>query len=198
MNKKMYHILWPILLVIMKVFHPYRVYGKQNIPEGGAVLCGNHSTLGDPLYVITAIGVRNKIHILAKEELMEIPLLGGFLRKWGVIGIRRGKADVGAIKEALRLLKSGEKLLLFPEGTRIREGQVGEAHTGAAMFATRTGVPIIPVYITPQKHWFFRRIKIVFGTPYKPEYEGKRATPEDYERIANDIMDRVHALELVE
>lgn len=53
--------------------------------------------------------------------------------------MKRGKADVGAIKEAMRVLKNGEKLLLFPEGTRVKEGETGEAHTGAAMFATRTG-----------------------------------------------------------
>lgn len=190
---KLYAVLYPLVWIYMKLFHPWRVRGRENIPEGGVLLCGNHTTLGDPLYVVCAIGHRPQLRVMAKEELMRIPVLGWLLRHAGIIGVDRGKADVGAIKEGMRALKNGEKLLLFPEGTRVKEGQTVQAHTGAAMFATRTGVPLLPVYISPKKRRF-RKTDVVFGEAYQPSYEGKRATPEDYERIAQELMDRIRLL----
>lgn len=190
---KLYAVLYPIIWIYMKVFHPWRAVGRENIPEGGVLFCGNHTTLGDPLYVVCAIGHRPQLRVMAKEELMRIPVLGFILRHVGVIGVERGKADVGAIKEGMRALKSGEKLLLFPEGTRVKEGETGQAHTGAAMFATRTGVPILPVYISPKKRRF-HRTDVVFGEPYQPSFEGARPRPADYERIAADIMEHIRRL----
>ena len=124
---------------------------------------------------------------------MKIPVLGFLLKNAGIIGIKRGKADVAAIKEAMRVLRNGEKLLLFPEGTRVKEGENAAAHTGAAMFATRTGTMLLPVYISPKKK-LFRKTRVVFGKPYAPVYEGRKAGPEDYQRIADDLMDRIHHL----
>lgn len=190
---KLYAVIYPILWIFMKLFHPWKTTGREHIPEGGALLCGNHTSIGDPVYVVCAIGHRPQVHVLAKEELMKTPVLGFILKKAGIIGVKRGKADVSAIKESMRVLKNGEKLLLFPEGTRVKEGETGEAHTGAAMFATRTGVPIVPIYISPKKRWF-RRTEVRFGEAYRPEYEGRRPTPEDYQRIADDLMARVQAL----
>ncbi len=90
-----------------------------------------------------------------------------------VIWVRRGKSDVGAVKTALKALKGNEKLLIFPEGTRRRR-ENGDAKTGAAMLAIRTGVPIVPVYITPERS-LFPRTKVVIGEPYYPLH-GRRAT----------------------
>lgn len=190
---KLYAAAYPIVWLYMRLFHPWRAEGGQHIPEGGALLCGNHTTLGDPLYVVFALGRRRQIHVLAKEEIMKWPVIGWLLKKVGVIGIKRGRADVGAIKDVLRVLRAGEKLLLFPEGTRVKEGETSEAHTGAAMFATRTGVPIVPVYIAPKKRRF-RKTLVRFGEAYYPQFEGRKASPEDYQRIADDLMERVRAL----
>jgi len=190
---KLYAVLYPLVWLFMKLFHPWRVRGREHIPEGGALLCGNHTTLGDPVYVVCAIGHRPQLRVLAKEEIRRIPLIGWLLGKAGIIYVDRGKADVGAIKAGMKALKGGDKLLLFPEGTRVKEGETAEVHTGAAMFATRTGVPVLPVYIAPKKRWF-RRTDVIFGEPYTPEFEGRRPTPEDYERIAADIMERIRRL----
>lgn len=190
---KLYAVLYPLIWIFMKIFHPWRTQGRQRIPEGGALLCGNHTTLGDPLYVVCAVGHTPQLRVMAKDELMRIPVLGFLLRRAGIIGVKRGKADVGAVKETLKALQNGEKLLIFPEGTRVHEGETAQVHTGAAMFATRTGVPILPVYISPRK-CLFRKTDVIFGEPYHPSYEGRRATPEDYERIAQDIMARIRRL----
>ena len=156
-------------------------------------MCGNHTSMGDPIYVLASVGIKPQVHVMAKDELMKIPVIGWLLKKVGMIGVRRGKSDVGAIKECMKVLKNGEKLLIFPEGTRVKEGETVEAHSGAAMLATRTGVPILPVYIAPKKRWF-RKTHVIFGRPYMPEYEGRRPTSEDYERIAEDLMARIRAL----
>ena len=170
---RLYAVLYPILWLFMKITHPWRAVGRENLPEGGALLCGNHTTLGDPVYVVCAVGHRPQIRVMAKDEVMHTPALGFILRHAGIIGVKRGKADVGAVKACLKALKSGEKLLLFPEGTRVKEGETSEAHTGAAMF---------------------RRTTVVFGQPYHPAFEGRKATPEDYQRIADELMDKIRAL----
>ena len=190
---KVYAVIYPLIWIYMKFFHPWKAVGVENIPEGAALLCGNHTTAGDPLYVVCCLGRRRQIHVMAKEEIMKWPVVGFILKKAGIFGVKRGTADVSALKESLRVLKGGEKLLMFPEGTRVKEGEVSEAHTGAAMFSTRTGAPLVPVYIQPKKRRF-RKTTVVFGEPYYPEFEGRKPTPEDYRRIADDLMARIRTL----
>ena len=190
---KVYAVLYPLIWIFMKLFHPWKAVGVENIPEGAALICGNHTSLGDPLYVVCCMGWKMQTHVMAKEEIMKWPVIGWLLKKAGIFGVKRGKADVTALKEALRVLRNGEKLLLFPEGTRVKEGEASEAHTGAAMFATRTGAPLVPVYISPTKR-LFRRTTVIFGQPYNPAYEGRKATPDDYQRIADDLLARIRAL----
>lgn len=188
-----YAVLYPLIWIFMRIFHPWKVEGRENVPDGPVVMCGNHTTLGDPIYVVCGLGWKCQTRVIAKEELMEIPVLGFLLKKVGVIGIKRGKADVTAIKEAMRVLKGGEKLLLFPEGTRVKAGKTSSAHTGAAMFSTRTDTMLLPIYISPEKK-LFRKTRVVYGKPYKPTYEGRKAGPEDYQRIADDLMARIRQL----
>lgn len=191
---RFYSFIYPIIWFFFSLVHPIKSVGRNNIPEGGALLCGNHTCMSDPFCVVCAIGHRPQCRVMAKEELMKIPVLGWILKKAGIIGVARGKSDVGAIKESLKALKNGEKLLLFPEGTRVEEGSEGNAHSGAAMMATRTGVPIVPIYIPREKKWF-RKTAVVFGEPYIPQFEGRKATPEDYRRISAELMARIYALE---
>lgn len=190
---KWYSVLYRIVWVFFSLFHPIRAVGREKLPESGALLCGNHTCASDPLCVVFAVGRRPQCRVMAKDELMRIPVLGFLLKKAGIIGVKRGKADVGAIKECLKALKNGEKLLLFPEGTRVAEDEEASARNGAAMLATRTGVPIVPIYIPRKKKWF-RRTRVVFGEPFFPQFEGRRPTPEDYDRIAGEIMDRINDL----
>ena len=88
----------------------------------------------------------------------------------------------------------GDKLLLFPEGTRSKDGEMGEGKRGVAMIAVRTGVPILPIYIPAEKKWF-RRTPVVFGEPYLPQVESRRGSAEEYEAIAADLIDRIAGLE---
>lgn len=192
--KVMFSILWCLVWPFFNLFHPSKAIGRENIPEGAALLCPNHTTWSDPLFVTFAMGLSIKPRVMAKAELLRVPVVGFLLKKAGIFAVDRGKSDVAAVKTALKTLKDGQKLLIFPEGTRSRTGEMGEAKTGVAMFATKTGAPIVPIYIPAEKKWF-RRTPVVFGEPFVPTYEGKKATSEDYERIAGELMERIAALE---
>ena len=190
---KVYTVLYYVLWVFFKVFHPWEGHGMENIPEGGVLMCGNHTSLGDPLYVLLCLGRNRQAHVMAKNEILKWPVIGWIMKKAGVVGVKRGNADIGAIKESMRILRNGEKLLMFPEGTRVKEGESVDAHSGAAMLATRTGVPILPIYITPNKKKV-RKVQVIFGEPYMPPFEGRKATPEEHHRISEDLMHRIRRL----
>lgn len=192
-RNKVYSIIYPIIWIFMKILHPWKAVGVEKIPKESAVLCGNHTTLGDPLYVVCGMGAKRQTHVMAKAEVMKWPVVGFLLKKAGIIGVNRGKSDMAAVKECLRVLRNGEKLLMFPEGTRVKDGEVSEAQTGAAMLATRTNSPLVPVYIQPKKRRF-RKTTVVFGEPYYPEFEGRKPSADDYQRIADDLLVRIKAL----
>lgn len=195
-----YAVIWSVIWPFFNLVHPVRCAGRENLPAGAAVVCGNHTAMSDPFFLVFAAGLKNQMRVMAKAELMRMPVIGWLLKMAGVFGVERGKADVGAIKTAMKYLKSGEKVLLFPEGTRVKngldkDGHESEAKTGAAMLAMRTGVPLVPVYIPEKKNWF-RFTTVVVGEAYYPQAPSgeKRATAEDYRAVAADLMERVSAL----
>ena len=188
-----FHFLYAVIWPFFNLFRPLRVVGRENIPDGAAVLCPNHTTLGDPFYVVFAFGRKYPMRAMAKIQIMRVPVIGWILGKAGVFGVDRGHADMKAVKTALKFLKDGNKLLMFPEGTRVHEGEDVAAKTGAAMFATRTGAPLLPIYIQRKKKLFARNV-VVIGQPYHPEYAGRKPTPDELDAIAGDLMDRVRKL----
>lgn len=189
-----YSIVWPFFNLV----HPSRAVGREHIPEGGVLVCSNHTALSDPLFICFAFHLKHQIRPMAKAELLRIPFIGWILRHVGVFGVERGKSDVGAIKQAMKYLKEGEKVLLFPEGHRIKgsKGEHGEAKNGAAMLAVRCGVPILPVYVPEKKPWF-RPAKVIIGEPYVPQVSSRKGTAEEYDAITTELMARIHALEQV-
>lgn len=98
-----------------------------------------------------------------------------------------------AVKTALSWLKNDGKLLIFPEGTRVHEGEDVAAKGGAALFATRTGTPMVPVYVTRNKPWF-RPTTVVIGQPFHPQIQGRKATAEELEEITNEVMRQIRKL----
>ena len=188
-----FHLLYIIISPYFKLIHPVRAVGRENIPEGPAVICPNHSTAGVPFYVVFAFGYKWPMRAMAKVEIMRVPFIGWILSKAGVFGVDRGATDVKAVRTAMKFLKEGDKLLMFPEGTRVHEGEDIQAKAGAALFATRAGVPLLPVYIQSKKKLFRRNI-VVIGEPYYPKYQGRKPTAEELQDIARNLMDRVRLL----
>ena len=187
--KFFYAIVWPFIML----FYPMKFIGKENIPEGGALVCANHSSAVDPFFLAFALGRNRQIRAMAKESLLNIFFIGKILKLVGTFGVRRGASDIHAVKYALEELKKGEYVVLFPEGTRVKSREEGEPKTGAAMLATRTGVNVLPVYI-PMHKKPFRINRVYIGKPYNMIPEGKRATSKDYETFTADLMDRIYDL----
>ena len=190
---RMFHVLYCVIWPFFNLFHPVRAIGTEHIPDGPVVVCPNHSALSDPFYVVYAFGYRHPMRAMAKAELTRLPVIGWILEKAGVFGVERGNADVGAVKKAIKFLKDGDKLLIFPEGTRVVDGENVEAKTGAVMMAVRTGTPLLPVYVPTKKRWFLPST-VVIGQPYLPEVSGRKGTPEEYRAIAENLMERVRML----
>ncbi len=187
-------VFWPVFL-IFSLFHPVKVIGRENIPEGACVITPNHSAYADPIIAVCAFGAKMPLRIMAKEELFHIPVVGWVLVKCGIFGVNRGQNDVAAVKRAIKVLKEGCRLMMFPEGTRVKdENAAQDAKTGAIMFAARTGSPLVPVFIPRKKNWF-RFTKIVIGEAYYPDVPQRKATQQDYQVAADDLLKRIYALE---
>ena len=92
-----YCIAYMVLWVVFRIVMPTRCINKQNRPEGGALLCANHTRTNDPLFIAYALGWHYQIHVMAKEEIMHWPLIGWVLKHGGIFGVKRGKADVPII-----------------------------------------------------------------------------------------------------
>ncbi|MBE0446594.1 MAG: 1-acyl-sn-glycerol-3-phosphate acyltransferase [Actinobacteria bacterium] len=142
-----YKLTCTLLVLIFKLLFRYEITGRQHIPrEGSVILAANHMSYLDPIMIAFVSGSR-PVNFMAKAELLKIPVFGWILRKLNTFPIKRGLADKGAIAYVLRILSRGEVLLIFPEGTRYRNGELGQAHPGVASIALKTGTPIVPVGI---------------------------------------------------
>lgn len=192
-EKKWYRFFYAIVWPFVMLFYPMKFIGRENIPEGGALVCANHSAAVDPFFLAFALGRKKRICAMAKESLLNIFFVGKVLKLIGTFGVRRGASDIHAVKYALEELKKGEYVVIFPEGTRVKSREEGEPKTGAAMLACRTGVNVLPVYI-PMKKKPFRINRVYIGKPYKMIPEGKRATSKDYDTFTADLMDRIYNL----
>lgn len=184
-----YVVLWPILHIVFRL----SVQGRERIPEGKAVFCCNHSSYADPLLIMIGAGYRNQLYAMAKSEIASWPLVGWILKISGMIFVHRGQADINAVKAAMKYLRNDQKILIFPEGTRVSEEESASAKGGISMLSVRTGSPIVPVYLDSDKR-LFHRTHIVFGEPFVPQTAGRRGTAEEYRQIAEESLRRIYAL----
>ena len=184
-----YRILGPVLRGIFRL----DVRGLEALPSGGVLLCPNHSSNWDPVLMLAALPIDYRLHCMAKDSLFRIPVLSQIIRHFGGFPVARGHSDIQAVKTALKVIKDGDNLLIFPEGTRVAYEGAVEAKGGVAMIATRAGATIIPVFITREKK-LFHKTKIVFGAPYEPSYAGRKPTAEENQAIADEILKRAYAL----
>ena len=171
----------------------FRVEIKGSVPKTGAyILCANHTSLYDPLAV--AAFCKRKLSFMAKAELFKVFGVNFIIKFMGAFPIQRGKADIKAIKTALSILKNGESLLMFPEGTRVKSGESADAKSGMIMLSHRTGAPIIPIGIN-SKFKLFSKLTVTFGEPISlSEYEGRKLTSEEMDSLAQDVLAEIKAL----
>lgn len=184
-----YRLLGPIIRGVFRL----EIRGLETLPSGGVLLCPNHSSNWDPVLMLAALPIDYRLHCMAKDSLFRIPVLSQIIRHFGGFPVARGHSDIQAVKTAMKVIKDGENLLIFPEGTRVAyEGEV-KAKGGVAMIATRIGAIIVPVFISREKK-LFRKTKIIFGEQYIPSFAGRKPTAEENQTIANEILERAYAL----
>lgn len=172
----------------IKMLYPTKLIGKKHIPKGKCIIACNHRSNMDA--VLLAANTWEKKYYLAKKELFKGRLKGGLIRSFGGISIDRESNDVGAIKNALTVLKKDKKLVVFPEGTRNNNAnnQMGEIKQGIALLSIKGQAPIIPMFIAKRPK-AFRRNKIFFGQPFTlEEFYGQK--------LSGDVMTR--ATEIIE
>jgi 1-acyl-sn-glycerol-3-phosphate acyltransferase len=123
-----------------------RVYHRERLPlQGGVLVISNHQSFLDP--ILAAVGMPRPFHPMARETLFRIAPFRWIIRSLNAFPVKRASADLGAIREALRRLGTGAVVLMFPEGTRTRDGSIGRLQAGPVTLAARAGVPIIPMVI---------------------------------------------------
>ena len=191
-----YRIGWLLMRGIAKLLWRYRISGSSAIPESGPVIiASNHISFWDPILV--GLGCPREIHFMAKEELFTSPVLGWLIRAYNAFPVRRGILDRQALRRAAELLRQGEALLVFPEGTRSRTGTLGRGRPGIAFLACLGGAPIVPARIAGSnrlaRHFLTRSpVTLSFGRPIAAPEEGTR---EEYQALADRIMADIGALE---
>jgi 1-acyl-sn-glycerol-3-phosphate acyltransferase len=123
-----------------------KIYGRENlIEQGPAILASNHASYLDPPLV--GVACRKEVFYLARKTLFEKPVLGSLLPRINCIPVDRDRGDVGAVRTLLRLLKEGKRVVVFPEGTRSKDGKLQPARGGLGLIIAKTLAPVVPVRI---------------------------------------------------
>ena len=152
------YAFWQLLgrFVVFPFLFRVSVAGVERVPEEGAIIvASNHFTNFDPILTGSYIG--RYLTFMAKRELVESPTVGWLCRQWGVLPVNRDGMDLPAVRQMLRILRSGQAMVMYPEGTRSRDGQLHEPQPGAAYAAMKLGAPVIPVSIWGTEAFSWRR-----------------------------------------
>lgn len=182
-------IVRPLFLLL----YAYKFKNAHNIPESGAyIVCANHLHAFDPLFIEMAVRPRH-VSFLAKAELFKNTLLAKLFTAYKMIPIDRDKPELSSIKSVLSEIKKGNIVGIFPEGTRSKTGEMLEPKDGAAMFAVKTGVPILPARIEwIKRKFYFPKVVVTFGEPFKCKELGFDLSEKDaLSSVSREIMKRI-------
>ena len=192
----LYCFLYCLVSAVFFLWHPvFRVKGRAHVPHGGKlVICANHSGMADPFWIVLALRLGHIPRIMAKKEAMSYPVVGWIMDKLGVFGVDRDVADVHAVKQGMRALRNDEQLLIFPEGTRVRDRKNSCPKRGAVTLASRTDAPVLPVYVSMRRYpW--QPVTVVIGEAYQLQFSGPKATDDELEKATAELMNKIYALE---
>ena len=173
----LYYILVPLAWVLAHIVFRPQVIGRENLIKGrGFILAPNHRSALDPVFIVLSDGYfwLHKMRIFAKKELFQgKPLLAWFLRQMGAVSVKNGRDDLSTLDNTIRECRTGRGLLLFPEGTRSKDGRLLPPKSGAFVVADQAAVDMIPcriLYDTPDGRLkLFCRIRICLGKPISAE-----------------------------
>ncbi|GIO65259.1 lysophospholipid acyltransferase family protein [Paenibacillus sp. JTLBN-2024] len=180
-----------LLRGIFAVAYRLEATGEENIPkEGGVLLCSNHISVLDPITV--GIRIKRKIKFMAKAELFKVPVLGPVITRLGAFPVKREGVSKESIKTSLTILRNGEMMGIFPEGTRHSDS--GAAKKGAATFALRSGAAVVPVAIVGD-YKLFRKMRVIYGAPLDLTEFKEMESGEAVEAVTDNIMSRIREMQ---
>ncbi len=201
----LYRFLRILAQWIFIVYGRGRVYGLQNVPRSGPLLlASNHQSFFDP--IIAAQPVPRECSFMARDSLFRNRYFRTLIVRLNAFPVKRASADVGAIKESLRRLKSGAALVTFPEGTRTRDGRIAPLHPGVIGIAKRAKCPIVPTIIEGAYEIWPRhkrlpglaQLWVLYGEPVTPDQiadldavEAARMLTDRLRRMHNDLRRRI-------
>ncbi len=179
--------LW-LCTASIKLLFNFKVVGRENIPKDkNFIIVSNHTSNLDP--PILGVAVKMPISFMAKEELFKNKLFGGLIRKLGAFPVSRGSGDISAIKTALRLLKDGKNMVIFPEGGRSKtQGMLKKGKSGAVLLATKAGCGLLPVGISADFK-FRGKVTVSIGQYIDfSEYKDKKLSAEELQTMTDEIL----------
>ncbi len=189
-------LIKPLAVILSRVFFRLSVKGARKLPrKGGFILAGNHISDFDP--PIVGVSVPRAAYFMAKSELFKNPFYGSLLKMMGAFPVyRRSTVNSSALKTSEDVVNSGNVLIIFPEGTRSKDGKMLPAKPGVGYIANNTGAPVYPFMLSgtddPAGALLFKhRFKVVFGDQIKPETVRALNEQGGPKKIAEYIMDKV-------
>jgi 1-acyl-sn-glycerol-3-phosphate acyltransferase len=184
-------------------FFDYRViYSDRIIQNGGCIIAMNHQSYLDP--PLAAISAKREIHFLARKTLLDLPIIGGILPHLNVVPVDQSRADMSALKSLIKLVLDGHSVLIFPEGTRSRDGEFLPSLPGIGLVIAKTLAPVVPMRVFGANIAFprggrprlFSPITVVVGEPIyftKEETTGEKR--EVYQRLSETVMERIQRID---
>lgn len=193
-NKKGRHISASItfarifMLPFFWLLKPFRYYGNRKVADGPCLYVCNHYTFYDFVYPMRT--TKEGIHYIAKKENFETPVLRNIFHSIKAISVNRDGNDVRGMLDSFKCLKNGEKVAIFPEGTRNKtDAEMLPFHHGASVIAIKNRVPIVPIMLY-KKPRYFRMAHVLVGEPFElSEYYEKQMTPDEIVAADNKIRD---------
>jgi 1-acyl-sn-glycerol-3-phosphate acyltransferase len=198
-----YRTIRLLLVGYLRLVYRVRVSGREHVPADGAfVLAPSHRSMLD-IPVVGVISAR-RVHFMGKASLFRVPGLGPLFRMLGGFPVERDGSDTGPLRESLRILKSGEPLVVYPEGTRQNGPQIAKLQAGAAYLSAKSGAPIVPVGIAGTEEAFrsrrgrlpgFGRIVVVVGEPiFPPARSGSVVKRSAIDDLSATLHERIQKL----
>jgi len=203
-----YLLGWVVFRAVYRFYFGWRVYNAERVPLAGPViLASNHASFIDPPLV--GSGVRRGINYLARENLFRFPVMGWVLHRWQVVPVDREGGGAKGLKAILDRLLAGGAIILFPEGTRSRDGKLQPARSGIGLTVIKSAAPVVPVRVFGTfeaygRHMRFprpRRVAVKYGRPMlfealraEAKACSKQRLKEIYQQVADEIMAAIAAL----
>jgi 1-acyl-sn-glycerol-3-phosphate acyltransferase len=204
-----YRIGWTSFRAMFATYFRWRVFGAENVPQtGGVILASNHASFLDPPLV--GSGLNRDINYLARESLFRFPGIGALLCSWNAVPVDRDGGGAAGLKAILERLLAGGAIILFPEGTRTKDGKLQPARSGIGLTVIKSNAVVIPVRTFGtfeaygRNHKFPRpkKVAVKYGAPMR--FEKLRAEAKDcpkprlkeiYQEVADEIMAAIAKLE---